>query len=100
MKVYCCNVGLNELVEERDKGIVYPNPAVNTTTVRFKCQNERVKIELLDLNGRHIKVVFDGNLNYGVQNIPFELEGLKSGQYFVVVIKESSKESIALTKIQ
>ena len=95
-----CNVGLNELVEERDKGIVYPNPAVNNATVRFKCHNERVKIELLDLNGRQIRVVFEGDLTYGIQNIPFELEGLKSGQYFVVVNKESAKESIALTKIQ
>ena len=73
---------------------------MNNATVRFKCHNERVKIELLDLNGRQIRVVFDGDLTYGVQNIPFELEGLKSGQYFVVVIKESAKESIALTKIQ
>ncbi len=94
-----CNVGLNELVEERDKGIVYPNPAVNNATVRFKCQNEKVKIELLDLNGQQMKVVFDGNLSSGIQNIPFELEGLKSGQYFVVVNKETVKESITLTII-
>jgi hypothetical protein len=94
-----CNVGLDELVDERDKGIVYPNPALNNATLRFKCLSEWVKIELSDINGRPIKQIYDGNLALGVHHVPFELNGLKSGQYFLTVMKQSGKETIALVKI-
>ena len=94
-----CNVGLDELVDERDKGIVYPNPALNNATLRFKSQSEWVRIELSDMNGRPIKQIYDSNLAQGVHHIPFELHGLKSGQYFLTVLKQSGKETITLTKI-
>jgi hypothetical protein len=94
-----CNVGLDELVDERDIGIVYPNPMLNNATVRFKCQSEWVKIELIDSNGRTIKQLYDSNLAQGIHHVPFELHGLKAGNYFVNVNKASGKETIALVKI-
>jgi hypothetical protein len=87
-------------VDERDKGIVYPNPALNNATLRFKSQSEWVRIELSDMNGRPIKQIYDSNLAQGVHHIPFELHGLKSGQYFLTVLKQSGKETIAMTKIE
>jgi hypothetical protein len=52
------------------------------------------------MNGRPIKQIYDSNLAQGVHHIPFELHGLKSGQYFLTVLKQSGKETITLTKIE
>jgi len=58
-----------------------------------------VKIELIDTNGRTIKPLYDSNLAQGIHHVPFELHGLKAGNYFVNVNKASGKETIAMVKI-
>jgi len=80
--------------------LLYPNPEVLSTTIRFESQNEWVRIELIDLEGRSIKTVVDSNLNQGTHDIQFEIGQLSPGQYVVSVKKQSGFQRIKLLKIK
>lgn len=95
-----CNVGIEEEEFEKNKIMLYPNPATSSTTIRFESQNEWVKIELVDLDGRSIKTVVDKNLNQGTHDIQFEIGQLSPGQYIVSVKKQSGFQRIKLLKIK
>ncbi len=94
-----CNVGLEEEKLAKDALLLFPNPAVSHTTVRFTAQNEWVKISVYDMNGRILKVVFDGNLSQGLHTIPFEIQELQAGQYIVRLDKESGVQTAHLQKV-
>jgi photosystem II stability/assembly factor-like uncharacterized protein len=58
---------------------IYPNP----TAGKFKIQNSKFKInkvELLDLNGRIVAELFNGNAGAGV--LEFDVSNLPAGEYF------------------
>ena len=95
-----CNVGLNEEELAKDKALVYPNPAVTNTTVRFTAENEWVKVDLYDLNSRHMASVFDGNLSQGRHDIPMELNDLPVGEYIVQIKKSSGLVNTKLLKVK
>lgn len=95
-----CNVGIEEEEFEQNKIMLFPNPAVSNTTIRFIAENEWVKIELFDFNGRSISTVYDGNLPQGTHTIPFEIGQLSPGQYFVTVNKDSGTQTVKLVKIK
>lgn len=94
-----CNVGLDEQEIEKGNIILFPNPAVSKTTLRFEALNEWVKIDIMDLNGRSVKNVFDGQLQQGEHTIGFEIIDLTAGQYIVQVKKESGFKTTNLMKI-
>ena len=95
-----CNVGIDEDEFEKDKMLLFPNPAVSNTTIRFVAENERVKIEVMDLNGRSVATVYDGNITQGLHTIPFEIGQFSQGEYFVTVRKESGTQTLKLLKIK
>ncbi|MCA6364924.1 MAG: DUF1501 domain-containing protein [Bacteroidetes bacterium] len=80
--------------------LVYPNPCAQYATIRFDCQNEWVRVELLDLNARLIQVLIDGNLSSGMHNVPVELERLAVGEYIVRVRKESGVLSTKMIRVK
>lgn len=95
-----CNVGLEEEEFAKNKAILFPNPAVSNTTIRFEAQNEWVKIEVFDLNGRSMKVVCDTNLNQGTHTIPFEIGEWSTGEYLVTINKKSGYRDVKLLKVK
>lgn len=95
-----CNVGLEEQEFEKEGILLFPNPAVSYSTIRLKTENEWVKIEVLDLDGRIIKEIADSNMDQGTHYIQFEIGDLKPGQYIVNVKKRSGFKRVKLMKVK
>jgi len=59
-----------------------PNPAQDHTTIRYRLlQSEWVSLELYDLTGRLVKVLFVGQQNEGTHQLLVQTTSLKSGIY-------------------
>jgi len=95
-----CNLGITENEKDDDGILIYPNPATSNTTLKIETLNERVKIEIYDLNGRSVLAVCDKQLNQGTHHIPCETIDLKAGEYIVKVFKSSGIQSTKLSKIR
>lgn len=95
-----CNLSVEDEEFERNRILVFPNPATSASSVRFDAQNEWVKIEVYDLTGRSVALVFDGNIEQGTHTIPFELHDLQAGEYIVFVQKESGSQQTKLVKVK
>jgi hypothetical protein len=90
--VYALSVNENALAVDRVN--VYPNPASGSTSVDFNLtSDEKVKIEVIDLSGRTIMEVQNGNLNSGQQHITFDASALPTGAYFVRISVPASSTS-------
>lgn len=75
-------------VIEQDNAIgtfdVYPNPAQDNTVVEFSLdKNERVSVEVMDLNGKSVQSVYNGSLATGVHKFPVNTAELSAGIYLV-----------------
>ncbi len=95
-----CNLGLNEESLNESKGIIFPNPAMSASSIRFSCANEWVRVEILDLYGKCLKTIIDKELTQNVHTIPFQLEDLSPGKYLVQVRKKSGDFSLNLIKVK
>ena len=95
-----CSVGLDENSKDISKAIVFPNPASNQTTIQFTSQNEWVKVDVLDLSGKLIGNVYDGNLEKEIHSINYNLFEIPSGQYMVVIRKKSGVETVKFMKVK
>jgi uncharacterized protein (DUF1501 family) len=95
-----CNVGLDEEQMEENAAIVFPNPAVSKSTVRFTAQNEWVKISVFDINGQEVATIVDRDLSQGVHTIPFEISDYRIGEYFVSIRKKSGDQTVKLVKVR
>lgn len=95
-----CNVGIKEEELSKDQALIYPNPCTYNSTIRFTAMNEWVKIDIYDLNSRHIKEIYDGNLTQGRHDVPMEIKELKVGEYIVQIKKESGTINSKLLKIK
>lgn len=61
---------------------VYPNPAAENTLVYFNLPyKQKVKLELLDVVGRHVKTILDEEVNAGEYQYPISAN-LPAGVYF------------------
>ncbi|MEI6853663.1 MAG: T9SS type A sorting domain-containing protein, partial [Bacteroidota bacterium] len=90
--LYALSVNENALAVDRVN--VYPNPASGSTSVDFNLTNdEKVKIEVIDLSGRTIMEIQNGSLSSGQQHITFDASSLPTGAYFVRISVASSATS-------
>jgi hypothetical protein len=94
-----CNLSVEEQAFEKNRIVLFPNPATSATSVQFEAQNEWVKIEVFNLEGRKVLDAFDGNLSQGMHTIPFEIHPLKAGEYVVVLQKKSGNLQTKLLKV-
>jgi uncharacterized protein (DUF1501 family) len=96
-----CNLGIDEETKgENASALLYPNPAVNKTTLRFEALNEWVKIEAYDLKGTRVAVFYDDNLSAGEHHIPMDISALANGQYMIHINKESGASQVKLNKVK
>lgn len=62
----------------------YPNPFNPTTNIKFQVpKNSFVKLELYDINGKHISTLVSEQLNSGTYEFTIDGSKLSSGTYFV-----------------
>lgn len=77
---------------------VYPNPVSSSSKVCFKLSNsEFVKIDLLNIEGKKVKSLFNGNLDAGSKEINCDFSAISSGQYIVVLDIDGSQTSEMIT---
>jgi len=89
--VGACTVGIEEETIHKNAPIafVYPNPVSDNATVQFDALDEWVKIDVYDMNQKLVSSIYNGNLSQATHHIPMSLDHLESGQYFVMIQKES-----------
>ena len=98
LKVNQSTVGINENVGFKNRVKLYPNPSSEYSSVEVNLNsNEEITIELYDIQGRKLNVIYSGNLIEGTNVIEFGLTKYSSGQYFVRVISESGETTLPLT---
>lgn len=79
---------------------VYPNPAINETTLKVNLpEKAKGEIELFALSGQKIKTIHSGRLQKGESEYYIDLTDLETGVYIVVVYSGELKETIRFSKI-
>ncbi len=75
---------VNEFINERYRlNDAYPNPARDFTNIRFRINSPgMVKLELMDGQGRRVKILLDESKNMGEHDVKADLRGLEPGVYF------------------
>jgi hypothetical protein len=96
-----CNLGMDENSIKNDV-LVFPNPCVDQTTLKFKCSGEKVTIRVYDTAGTLISEVCSKEFQPGEHLVPINMDGTPSGNYIVTVHKNSgtfTKKFIKLKNI-
>ncbi len=79
----------------------YPNPFNPSTTIRVIVpQSERVSLIVYDYMGKEIQTLFNGSLNRGFHNFPFDASQLSSGVYFYQLVSESGSITKKMTLLK
>lgn len=70
---------------EATQFLVYPNPTKGQVNIRFStAQTAKVTLRLYDLNGKMLRMLFEGVLQKSVlQNVPLQVNGLPRGIYII-----------------
>jgi len=76
----------NELPSRLSIGSIYPNPAVSSATMTWSAPvTSSVRIRLVDLQGRTVRVILNGNTTPGEQTTSWQVGDLPAGSYFVQI---------------
>ena len=79
----------------------FPNPfRIDTTIPIVIPEPTRVRIDLFNSNGAHIRSVIDQEFNIGYYEIPLTMNGLSSGVYFYRMVTDSDVKTEKLMLIQ
>lgn len=73
------SVGIDDVLRPVVQNLqTFPNPFIESTRISFNLdKSQKVQISVLDLNGRVVKVLFDGDMSPGHQNV--EWDGTSQG---------------------
>ena len=73
----------------------YPNPAVNSTNIKFSlAKNADVSIQLMDMKGQVLKLIELKAQSTGEHIVPLQTEMLSSGNY-IYLIRTSDNDGVA-----
>ncbi|PKP01849.1 MAG: hypothetical protein CVU11_13925 [Bacteroidetes bacterium HGW-Bacteroidetes-6] len=74
---------------------LYPNPASDVVNIEYELNNiGQVNIQILDMQGRLITTVFDGNQQAGIQTVQADVNRFESGMYFVRITTENNSNVV------
>lgn len=77
---------------------LFPNPAVSQTEIHFTLnENKNIRIDLINSDGKLIRVLYDDEAKKGENRLSINTESLASGFYFVRIY--SGKENILTKKL-
>ena len=83
---YILGVPQNEQNTTGNKLTIYPNPTTSGIDVKWNMNNSSTgKIDLLDLTGRQVRVLYKGNFKQGTNQLHFNLNNLTNGLYFMIL---------------
>jgi uncharacterized protein (DUF1501 family) len=94
-----CTTGVAEQVETNEKRIEnYPNPFVESTTLRFKTQGGHTMIQLFDTEGKLLFVPVDAVFIAGTHEIRLNTEGWLNGVYYARLQNGATQQLATLIK--
>ncbi|HTF03494.1 MAG TPA: T9SS type A sorting domain-containing protein, partial [Bacteroidia bacterium] len=71
---------------------VYPNPAQDNTMIEFSLEErDHINVEIVDLNGKIVQSVYNGDLASGIHRFPVQTAELSSGIYLVRLVTDDGK---------
>ena len=80
---------------------IEPNPAIDNTKVSLTSEGENhVTLELYNIFGEKLKIIYEGNLTSGVREFNINLIDLNSGTYHIVIKSENEIKSELLNIIK
>ena len=94
-----CNVGIAENEGEKEL-LIFPNPCVDYTSVRFTSKGERVTIQVRDISGQLVLDVCNREIENGVHVLPLEVSDLAPGTYVVSIYKRSGNFTERFIKVR
>jgi hypothetical protein len=81
------------------KAIVFPNPAVESTTLELQFpEKESTEINLFDLSGKLIREIHSGKISRGTFQKEIDLSNLPAGIYLVVIQSKKFQEAVRIVK--
>jgi hypothetical protein len=83
--VSCALAGINEAGQTISGVRLYPNPAIDHSTIEFSEKNKNYSVGLIDLTGRELR-----SYKSTGDNVTIEKEELDSGIYFVTITDASN----------
>lgn len=84
-------VGIKEKSKTNSDIKVYPNPIVETFNIEFSLDNNtELNIEVIDITGKTIKVLYNGKGIHGLNNFSFNKSNLSLGTYFLIIKNNSN----------
>ncbi len=93
-----CSTSTKDLREGQDIDIYnFPNPFQRTTTIRFTCRAEWLRVSIFDMFGNEIKVLANGKFQAGTHQLNFDASGLSKGNYaYRIQFKDRQKTKLML----
>jgi hypothetical protein len=84
-------VGTNENPDKtQNKFSIFPQPVNNDFSVRFSLEsNTKIKINLIDINGKLVKLLYSDIAKSGINQFSFNRDALSSGVYFLQIKSDS-----------
>ena len=77
----------------QNASLVYPNPAIDFTTVKFNSPNVgRITARIYDNAGKMVHQLFYGSVMSGENEISFKTDALTIGMYVVIIADEKGTE--------
>lgn len=84
-------VGISEQNKQAQKLKVFPNPIVESFTIEFTLENStNLLIEVIDVNGKLVKELYNGKGVSGTNNFSFNKANLANGTYFLTIKNNSN----------
>jgi thiol-disulfide isomerase/thioredoxin len=79
-------VGIDDLAKVEESIEVFPNPVVNSSTIRFNLhQSSDVTVELYNSAGKLVRELANGYLQAGANDVTLSASGLTNGVYFIKI---------------
>jgi subtilisin-like proprotein convertase family protein len=92
MPGYCNNVGIAEIDNSEAQLLAYPNPFSNELDITYtNSENGLVKIELLDLMGKKVLSICNGQRNMGFNHERISTSELSPGTYILCMNVDNKK---------
>ena len=91
------STSINEvgLAFTESKPYVYPNPTSNNVTLHLNLLKSKfTSVKLFNSTGQQLKVLQQGNMNEGEQELTYDVSDLSQGLYLLIVEQGTSKAAI------
>lgn len=96
------STGVNEVASKSFQSvIVYPNPAGTRAAVGVEMKKDgNLKITLVDITGKIVKEIFNGNAAVGNQVYPVDLSDVTAGLYMVSINTVDAQRTVKLSVVK